>query len=155
MCCLWPTPICPLGSSTDSKAPKIRQSFPKGETAGFFSRYRAAVSFNHPLGWFGGSPELCCQRNPTLAENPVVQNFILSYRKLDFQSSLTRGDRALRRLFYFIGNCCPIEQKSSARIALRRRGIISLKRFTAGGESCEAGFFFIGCSFHSVCQRQG
>ena len=34
-------------------------------------------------------------------------------------------------------------QKRSAGIALRRKGIMSLKRPAAGGESCGAGFFFI------------
>ena len=34
-------------------------------------------------------------------------------------------------------------QKCSAGIALRRKGIMSLKRPAAGRESCGAGFFFI------------
>ena len=35
-----------------------------------------------------------------------------------------------------------LEQKRSARIALRRNGRMSLTRPAAGGESCFAGFFF-------------
>ena len=36
-----------------------------------------------------------------------------------------------------------LEQKRSARIALRRNGRMSLTRPAAAGESCRAGFFFI------------
>ena len=35
----------------------------------------------------------------------------------------------------------PIKKSPPGRIALRRRGIISLKRSAAGGESCAAGFY--------------
>ena len=37
----------------------------------------------------------------------------------------------------------PVIQKRSARIALRRIGIMPLMRPATGGESCKAGFFFI------------
>ena len=41
---------------------------------------------------------------------------------------------------------CSYTIKRSAQIALQRNGRMSLARPTAGGESCEAGFFFtIAC----------
>jgi len=49
-------------------------------------------------------------------------------------------------LFYFIGNCSAISYETKSppgRIALRRRGGVSLKRPAAGGKSCRAGFFFM------------
>jgi hypothetical protein len=45
--------------------------------------------------------------------------------------------------FLFYRKLRPMKQKRSARIALRRKRIMSLKRLAAGGESCGAGFFFI------------
>ncbi len=39
--------------------------------------------------------------------------------------------------FFFCVIGMPITQKSSARSALRRSGIVSLKRPAAGGESCK------------------
>ena len=60
-------------------------------------------------------------------------NLIISYSALYFN-------------FYFIGNFdeIPYEIKSPpGRIALRRKGNLSLKRPAAGGESCKAGFFLI------------
>jgi hypothetical protein len=44
--------------------------------------------------------------------------------------------------FLFHRKLRPMKQKRSARIALRRKRIMSLKRLAAGGESCGAGFFF-------------
>ena len=45
-------------------------------------------------------------------------------------------------VFYCIGDSYTIK-KCSARIALRQKRIVSLKRPAAGGESREAGFLFI------------
>ena len=45
-------------------------------------------------------------------------------------------------VFYCIGNSYTIK-KRSARIALRQKRVVSLKRPAAGGESREAGFLFI------------
>ena len=50
-------------------------------------------------------------------------------------------------LFYVIGNSYGIPYYIKNIIALRRNGIMSLKRPAAGGESCEAGFFLISAYF--------
>jgi len=49
-------------------------------------------------------------------------------------------------LLHIIGNSdgIPYDMKSPpGRIALRRKGNMSQKRPTAGGESCKAGFFLV------------
>ena len=60
------------------------------------------------------------------------------------------------RLFYLIGNSYQIKSPPG-RIALRRIGIMSQKRPTAGGESCEQDSFLSDernvCCGHGVWMR--
>ena len=49
---------------------------------------------------------------------------------------------AIGLLFYWLETAFLANKKRSARIALRRRGIVSLTRPAAGVESCVAGFYF-------------
>ncbi len=55
---------------------------------------------------------------------------------------MKKGRQAKSLSFLSYRNFVSIRQKRSARIALRRKGRMSLSRPGAGGESCFAGFYY-------------
>ena len=67
-------------------------------------------------------------------------------KKLDLKNLISWGGSKNPAFFDFTGNFVEFSCKVKSppgRIALRRRGNMSLERPAAGGESCKAGFFLV------------